>query len=182
MLFAAADGGGALVGAASVSAGGGFACARAVGGATAWCWGIDNNGQLGDGGTVSTNLGAVVVANPGTLGGGAAVVWAEVEAYSVAACGLAAGVAYCWGSASYVGSTGGDTTVPEPVAPAASPKTWARLGAGGVSSTALAVAADTTLYGWGAPPRAPSLPGAAPPARPRPHPARRPAPRRRGRA
>jgi hypothetical protein len=62
-----AGSGAALAGAASDSAGNGFACARAGGGAALWCWGNDSIGQLGNGGTASSATGAGEVTNPGSI-------------------------------------------------------------------------------------------------------------------
>ncbi len=171
-----------VAGAAGVSAGYSAACAWAVGGGSAWCWGDDYNGQLGNGGSDDTASGAVLVATPG------GVAWTQVAAHNAQACGLsAAGGAYCWGASAYVG--GGppplDTSVPVPVAaPAPGPLAWASLSTGCMASTTVAVAAgDASAYGWGArrrrggppPRRAHSAAAAAPLSLTRPRPPR-PAP------
>ncbi len=171
-----AAGGAVLAGAESVSAGENFACARGGGAAgAAWCWGSDGSGQLGDGAAPSTATGAVPVANPG------GVLWAQVEAYRDHACGRsAAGAAYCWGDKDRVGvspAPGANVAAPAAVSAAPAPKTWARLSTGVGAATTLAVAADTTLYGWGAP-RARARRLSSPPPRPRAARSRRPRPAR----
>jgi hypothetical protein len=157
-------GGGALAGAAHVTAGADFACAWAASGASAWCWGNDQSGELGNGGTDSSAAGAVPVTNPG---GGA---WAQLAAHFMHACGLGAdGAAYCWGADALVGAGDPppvDTTRPVAVAAAAPiARTWARLSTGCTAAATVAVAGaagGATIYGWGAPP-----PGRPAPARPR---------------
>jgi alpha-tubulin suppressor-like RCC1 family protein len=107
--------------------------------ATTLCWGFNDQGQLGDGGSAG---GIPVV----TVSGGLA--FDSITAGYKHTCGLtAAGVAHCWGDNSY-GQLGDGTTtartVPVPVA-------------GGLSFVALSagfyhtcgIATDATAYCWG---------------------------------
>lgn len=87
--------------AAFVTLGGQFACALNEGG-QAYCWGMNNQGQLGNG-----TVGEDPVMTPVTVVGN--LVFGALTASSTHACGLAAGgEAYCWGS-NDVGETGTGT-------------------------------------------------------------------------
>ncbi len=163
-------GGGALAGVARVTAGEGFACAWTAGGASAWCWGSDTAGKLGHGTSGGTSTGAVLVATPG------GVAWAQVAAYADHACGLsAAGAAYCWGSAIYLGAgkppLAVDNTKPVAVAAAVpGPQGWAWAGLStGCNAFATIAVADAaggaSIYGWGARRSSPLLPPPPPPLR-----------------
>jgi len=73
---------------ASVSAGYMDACGVTTAGA-AYCWGLNANGQLGDGTTTNRST-------PVAVAGG--LTWAAVSAGSYQSCGLTTtGAAYCWG-------------------------------------------------------------------------------------
>lgn len=86
---------------ASISVGGGFACALATGGAV-WCWGRNEHGQLGDGTTVDRSSPVAVVG----LGSGVRA----VSAGASHACALTLrGTARCWGH-NALGQLGDGTT------------------------------------------------------------------------
>ncbi|HEY6925535.1 MAG TPA: DUF4382 domain-containing protein, partial [Steroidobacteraceae bacterium] len=76
---------------AGVAAGSHYTCARTAAG-TAYCWGDNGSGQLGDGTSGTNRLEPVAVQLP------SAVTFASVAAGSAHTCGLTpAGAAYCWG-------------------------------------------------------------------------------------
>ncbi len=77
-----------------ISAGNGFSCALASTG-TAYCWGSNANGQLGNNSTAQSNV-PVAVSTSGALSGKTLT---QVDAGQNAACALtSAGAAYCWGA------------------------------------------------------------------------------------
>lgn len=124
---------------AEVVAGNGSSCAVGQAG-TAWCWGANAAGQLGDG--TATSRAAPVTVGDGTIFTGLAV----GEAH---ACGLdATGAAWCWGANSE-GQLGNDSAVEQFLTPVAV--------AGGHSFTQLAAGAahtcglrsDGEIYCWG---------------------------------
>jgi hypothetical protein len=93
----------------------------------------------------------VAVAAPG------GVACAELAALHFSACGRStAGAAYCWGFPDYVGASDpppSDAAAAAPLAvsvAAPAPQRYSALGTGCTAPFALAVAPDTTLYGWGA--------------------------------
>ncbi|MCL2544277.1 MAG: putative Ig domain-containing protein, partial [Nocardioidaceae bacterium] len=74
---------------AQVSAGGGHTCAVTTAG-TAWCWGQNSNGELGDG-SISPD-----VTSPVQVGTGAD--WTSISGGYDDTCGVEAGLVECWGS------------------------------------------------------------------------------------
>ncbi len=122
--------------------GNGHSCGLAASGA-AYCWGLNQNGQLGDGTTTDRASPVAVV------GGVTFAALATGGGYGLHSCGLtASGAAYCWGS----NSSGqlGDGTTTDRSSPVAV--------AGGLSFQALAVgyahtcgvATTGAAYCWGA--------------------------------
>lgn len=102
---------GALSGVEAISAGGNYACAKMAGG-TAFCWGNNGQGRLGDG-TTSTRLLPVEVrneSNSGPLSGIAEISTGPASLGSAHTCArLTNGTARCWGSNQY-GRLGDGTT------------------------------------------------------------------------
>ena len=94
---------------AGVSAGGYYATCGVTTAGAAYCWGLNNYGQLGNGSLTNSST-------PVAVSGGLTL--ATVSAEYQSACGVTpAGAAYCWGSNS-VGQLGNGTTTdsPTPVA------------------------------------------------------------------
>lgn len=95
---------------AQVDAGSTHTCALTSAG-SAYCWGRNNAGQLGDNST--TNRFDDQKSAPAAVAGG--LVFTSLSAASLHACGLtAAGTAYCWGANS-AGQLGDGTTTNRPV-------------------------------------------------------------------
>jgi alpha-tubulin suppressor-like RCC1 family protein len=92
-----------------VSVGGSAACALATTGA-AFCWGLGTSGQLGNGGTATSNQPVTVSAGAG-LG---AVTYSEITVGGAFACAVSdPGAEYCWGDDTY-GELGNNTTTVTP--------------------------------------------------------------------
>jgi alpha-tubulin suppressor-like RCC1 family protein len=88
-----------------VSVGGSAACALATTGAV-FCWGLGTSGQLGNGGTTSSN-------QPVTVSAGG-VAYSEVSVGGAFACAVSgSGAGYCWGDDTY-GELGNNTTTSTP--------------------------------------------------------------------
>jgi hypothetical protein len=86
-----------------VSVGGSYSCGITSAGSSAYCWGFNLDGQLGDGTNSSANAPVAVVGGRAFPGG---VFAAKRGAHS---CGISLGRAYCWGS-NGVGQLGDGTT------------------------------------------------------------------------
>ena len=139
----------------AVVTGGSFSCGIAASDSTAYCWGYNHLGQLGDGGTAANALPAPVTG---------ARRFGLLTAGTAHACGLtASGEAYCWGGADQgelgitdsTGDCGGYACSTRPV-----------LVSGGLRFTALAAghaftcgATATASLCWGA---LPGIAGAGP--------------------
>src|SRR5881296_115992 len=127
---------------AAVTAGAAHTCGVTAAGA-AYCWGDNGFGQLGDGTTTSQSSPVLVQAPPG-------VSFAAVTGGVAHTCGVAAGIAYCWGR-NLEGQLGDGTTTNRltPVlvqAPAG--VSLAAVGAGDFHTCG--VTATGAAYCWGA--------------------------------
>ena len=122
----------------SISSGADHSCAvTSVG--TAYCWGANDRGQLGDGTSVSRNEPVLVTGE---------LVWASLTAGSQFTCGVSTtGSAYCWG-ANDSGQLGDGTFTdrPSPVS-VSTTATWTSVTAG--SAHACAVTASSTFSAAG---------------------------------
>ncbi|MCA1683700.1 MAG: hypothetical protein LC708_01010, partial [Actinobacteria bacterium] len=110
---------------------------------TAYCWGNDGNGQLGDGTT-----GPLANPTPGAVAGGHT--WASLAAGGIHTCGVRPdGAAYCWGM-DYYGQLGDGAT-----SPSATPTPGAVAGGHTFASLAAGlwhtcgVRTDGAAYCWG---------------------------------
>jgi alpha-tubulin suppressor-like RCC1 family protein len=135
----------------AISTGGTHSCALAADG-TAYCWGNNTWGQLGDSSTVSRVAPARVRNAPP---------FASLAAGTDHTCGLtAAAIAFCWGrNESGELGLGSEDSVPHPVpAPVVGGQSFVSLDAGQVSC---GVTATGQAYCWGATLTAPTLVGGA---------------------
>jgi alpha-tubulin suppressor-like RCC1 family protein len=131
-----------------ISGGSDFTCALDSAG-TAYCWGINANGELGNGSTTGSSV-PVAVTTTGALSG---KILTQISVGGLHACALdSAGLAYCWGFNSN-GQLGNNTTTDSdvPVAVTAtgvlSGKTLTQITAGGVHTCA--VDSSGLAYCWG---------------------------------
>jgi len=99
----------------TINAGDGTTCGR-TGNGVLWCWGIDANGDLGNGATTGSKPAPTPVSTP------AGVIFATVSAAGQHACGLTSPAfgraAYCWGlneNGRIGAGTNGPLTHPTPV-------------------------------------------------------------------
>lgn len=104
-----------------------------------YCWGVNTNGQVGDGTTTTKLIPTPVMGN---------TVWGKVNA-DIDACALTSGGnAYCWGLDTTErmgnGSTPGASRVPYAVSTAF---TWKQIDT--ASGHTCAIKSDDTLYCWG---------------------------------
>ena len=124
-----------------LSAGGTSTCGVTTGG-TAYCWGYNNNGQLGNGATTNAItpikvIGGLTLASVGTAG---------LQFFS---CGLsAAGAAYCWGYNDYGQLGDGNYTSSSQPAAVLGNLTFSTLTAG-EDGHACGIAAAGAAYCWG---------------------------------
>jgi len=130
-----------------ITAGDESTCALDTAGA-AYCWGLNNYGQLGNGSGVVSSTVPVKVDAGGPLAGKALV---QITAGLDHACALdTTGVAYCWGAAGLIGD-GGNAGSRVPVAVdtsgALAGKTLTQISAG--ESDACALDTTGTAYCWG---------------------------------
>ena len=100
----------------SVTAAEGQSCG-VTGAGVAWCWGNDDDGQLGNGAISGDQVSPNPVDASGLPGG---TTFTEISAKSISTCGLtAAGTVWCWGNDDIGqlgnGATSGDQSSPSPV-------------------------------------------------------------------
>lgn len=86
-----------------VAAGGEHTCAITTAPHTAFCWGTDQRGQLGNGSEIGTNQARPEF--PVTLAGSVS----SITTGSTHSCAISSGAAYCWGEDRY-GQLGGNST------------------------------------------------------------------------
>jgi alpha-tubulin suppressor-like RCC1 family protein len=105
-----------------------------------WCWGRNHRGQLGTGGTSSTNVPTVVPAPTGEY-------WRVVRTQDSHTCGLTnpSGTNWCWGWKAF-GQLGNGTTTGSPSPIRLSISNW-RVFTGMAHTCAIEV--DATLWCWG---------------------------------
>jgi alpha-tubulin suppressor-like RCC1 family protein len=121
----------------SVSAGGAHTCALTAAG-TAYCWGRNDYGQLGDNTTASAPT-------PVPVSGG--LTFSELSVGDLHTCGLASGGAYCWGhndSGQLGDGSLADDSVPRPVT---GDLLFQSISAGGSYTCGLTT--ESAAYCWG---------------------------------
>lgn len=125
---------------AAIAAGSGTTCALDLTGA-AYCWGVGDNGLLGDSQPPKTGTESTV---PVQVVGGLKFSSIVVGGTQVCAIAIDA-TAYCWGYGSELGNgTSGASSVPVPVAGG---HFWSRLSAGVVHTCGVTL--DGAVYCWG---------------------------------
>jgi alpha-tubulin suppressor-like RCC1 family protein len=107
--------------------------------ATAYCWGSNTEGQLGDGSTVDRG-------KPSAVAGGYA--WLEITAGNAHSCGITtSSEAYCWGYGGSGALGDGTFTSPQPNPSLVSGgRSWSQLSAGGGTC---GVSTTGAAYCWG---------------------------------
>lgn len=127
----------------AITAGGNHACAIDTGG-TAWCWGRDNWGQVGDGPASQANKDAPVrVADDRS--------YSPISAGTSFTCALeTTGRARCWGSdyRGQVGDGSGSQSDKDLPVPVAGDRAFAAITAGGRHTCALDVAGKGRCWGY----------------------------------
>ena len=129
-----------------VSVGDGSACGLTDAG-DAYCWGLNDYGQLGKGDTLGTDQPAAVLA-----GANAAGSWSSIDFGAEHVCGVAPDdSAYCWGNGSFgrLGDgTGSDRASPVRVADGENASgAWKQISAGGYITCG--IGGDASAYCWG---------------------------------
>lgn len=123
-----------------VSAGDGFTCAIDTGG-SAYCWGVNYEGELGDGSTGGPSAVPVAVSGGYTF--------SQISAGTRHACGLSGTDIYCWGADGYGELGDGDGTGATKTAPTlvSGSLAWQMVSVGGYHTCGVTTAGD--LYCWG---------------------------------
>jgi alpha-tubulin suppressor-like RCC1 family protein len=125
---------------ASVTAGGAHTCAEKTD-RTVWCWGVNGNGELGNGATTNSPVPVQV--------SGHTADWASVTAGQDYTCAeKTGGTVWCWG-VNGLGQLGDGTTTdsPVPVQVGGHTADWASVTAGWAHTCAIKT--DHTLWCWG---------------------------------
>jgi len=107
---------------------------------TAWCWGWNNSGRLGDDSTTSKRSPVLVV--------GDYTDWVQIDASNHTAAVRANGTVWCWG-ANGAGQLGNNSTTnrSSPVSVVGDYTDWVQISAGGFHTAA--VRANGTAWAWG---------------------------------
>src|SRR5207247_1427933 len=126
----------------AVSAGAYHTCGLTTGGA-AYCWGSNDNGELGNGSTTSSSV-PVAVTAPG-------LTFTAVSAGGCHTCGVTpSGAVYCWGSNAYGQLGNGSTTSSSvPVAVSAGGRTFTAVSAGYLHTCGLTSGGAGYCWGYG---------------------------------
>ncbi len=110
---------------------------------TAWCWGSDSSGQLGNGATAGSQ------ATPSPVSVADTIPWIQLSAGYDSTCGIKAdGSAFCWGadSGGQLGNgAGGASTAPGTAITSTLP--WIQISQGG--DVTCGIKSDNTLWCWG---------------------------------
>ncbi|PZQ49099.1 MAG: hypothetical protein DI551_00150 [Micavibrio aeruginosavorus] len=123
-----------------VSAGTEHACGIKADG-TAWCWGVDTNGRLGNGAGSATQEAPSAVDSTST--------WTQISAGYDGSCGIKSdGSAWCWGRNNY-GQLGNSTTGTDEVSPfkVSDAGPWVQISRG--YESVCGVKLDGSLWCWG---------------------------------
>ena len=111
---------------------------------TAWCWGSNSDGQLGDGSWDAD--GAADIASPNPVN--TTLLWKSLTAGSGHNCGIAMDdMIYCWGWNAYGQLGTGDNTLQPLPTPIANNSTWKKIDT--KLSHTCAIKSDDTLWCWG---------------------------------
>src|SRR5580692_9449258 len=134
-----------------IDAGTNFTCALDTAGA-AYCWGLNGNGQLGNGSVISSSV-PVAVTTSGALAGKTLT---QLDAGAATACALdSGGLAYCWGAGGSGQLGNGTTTGSQSTAVAVtttgvlSGKTLTQITANNAGSHECALDSAGSAYCWG---------------------------------
>lgn len=108
---------------------------------TAWCWGRNNNGQLGNGNTTNQDR-PVRVSGSGT--------WIDIAAGTGFSCGIkTGGTAWCWGSDLY-GNLGNNTSLTNSLTPVQVSGTgWTQIEADSMFACGIKSAGTAWCWGYG---------------------------------
>jgi len=124
----------------AVAAGGGHTCATRTDG-TLWCWGLNDNGQLGINSTTNQSA-PTQVTSPATTG------WVSVVAGHAHSCALrTGGTLYCWGDDDWGALGNGSPYTDRLVANQVSGTTWSAVAA--ARDNTCATTTGNTLWCWG---------------------------------
>jgi len=131
---------------ASVSAGAGHVCAL-QGSGEPYCWGLNGDGQVGNGATADAHTPAMALGGPTTDGSPQIVPLAAISAGQRYTCGLYGSAAYCWGNNDYGQLGSGSTASSTQPGAVATGIGLARLSVGPYHACALTPAG--AAYCWG---------------------------------